>query len=251
MKKAIFVIISLVFVLKINAQETVTISGRVTDFENRAIDSCAILILDVWLSTVYKTYSDQDGYYSLEVEEGNYKAMYAIRPKEHLNANSVPEEDMRMKFWAWNIIADRNLTINPRYQKLELYATTVYEDYTGVAEEMYIFFRPKSLAKSLAFRKEAYSDKSKLERDADLSVSPEYMEVEVYADNELLKVNNIQRVSNSSAYVITVDRPKVKSNKPYVAFKIIVTNKEHDEIGENIFFYELLNIKEASKKIAD
>ncbi|MDR2146353.1 MAG: carboxypeptidase-like regulatory domain-containing protein, partial [Tannerella sp.] len=100
---------------------TITISGQITDFDGNPIDSCIIQLKDRNFNSAYETYSDKTGYYTLKnVETGHYLGMYALREKEYPRENAVPEEDMRLEFWAWNVIADSDLIINPRYQKLEL-----------------------------------------------------------------------------------------------------------------------------------
>ena len=162
--------------------------------------------------------------------------------------NAVPEKDMRLEFWAWNIIADTDLTINPRYHKLELYGTTVFEEYGG-RPELLVYFRPMSVTKNNLYGKEVYLNKAKMEEEGvDLCVLPEHIDVEVYADENPLKVKAIQPIYGDMAgknmiisYLVTVDRPKVKPNKPYIIFKVVATNKEFDEKGENIYFFELKN----------
>lgn len=230
-------------------QEIVTISGKVTDFENIPIDSAVVRIYHSDFTIAYETYTDNSGFYELNnVIKGNYAAMYVIRLKEYPRMDAIPEEDMRLEFWAWNIIADKNLTINPRYHKLELYGTVVFEEYGG-RPVLLVYFRPMSVTKNNSYGKDIYLDKSKMEEmNVDLSVSPEYLDVEVYADEEALDIKSIQPIYDYKkekkqvvSYLLQVDRPKVRPNKPYIIFRIVATNKEYDEKGENLYFFELKN----------
>ena len=230
-------------------QKYISISGKVTDFEDVAIDSAMVRLYYNDFTTAYETYTDSEGYYMLKgIKIGNYAAMYVIRPKEYPRMNAVPEEDMRLEFWAWNVIADKDLVINPRYQKLELYGTTVFEEYGG-RPELLVYFRPMSVTKSNLIGKDIYLDKAKMEKEGvDLCVLPEYIDVEVYADEVPLNVKTIQAIYGYQgeknmivSYLVAVDRPTVKPDKPYIIFKVVVTNKEHNEKGENIYFYELKN----------
>lgn len=224
----------------------ITISGRVTDFEGNAIDSAIVTLKHRDFSTAYEIYSDKNGYYELKnVKRGNYMSMYVLRPKEYPRANAVPQEDMRLEFWAWNIIADRDLVINPRYDKLELYGTTVFEELGG-RRELLVHFRPMSVTKNLIYGKDVYLDKSKLEEVADISVKPENLELEVYADDEPLKVYSIHPLNGygreediSVSYLARIERPKKMPTKPYVIFRVVATNKEFNEKGENLYFYKL------------
>lgn len=257
MKKLVFSIFALFCTFMLSqAQETVKISGRVTDFNNNPIDSCTILIQNRAFEEMYVTYSDKDGYYSLDsVQKGNYTSLYAIRLEEYPRANAVPEEDMRLEFWAWNIMADRDLTINPRYDKLELYGTTVYEIFGGYPG-LFVYFRPMSITRLISTSKENYLDKHKSEeQNPDISVKPEFLDVKVFADDEPLKVNSVQTIQEyvgdgnfMNAYIVQVDRPKSKIDKPYRIIKVQAENKEFNEMGENWYFYEVPKFKNTLDK---
>ena len=225
----------------------IVISGKVTDFNGTPIDSCVVQLLHRDFSIAYKTYTDKNGNYALNnVEKGKYMAMYAIRPKEYPRCNAVPKKDMRLEYWAWNIIADKNLTINPRYDKLELYGTTVYQVYGGFPK-LFIYFRPMSLTKYISYPDSIFLDKSKAEKSADISVKPENFDIKVYADDEPLKVRSIQTIKEYEGedspsmlgYIIQVDLPKSRPQKPYIIIRVVGDNKEYHEKGENIYFYEL------------
>ena len=242
------------FILAINVfaqnENTIAISGQVTDFDGNPLDSCMVRLCHKNFKPVYETYSNKQGYYTLkDVEKGQYLALLAIRPKEYPRANVVPEEDMRSEFWAWNVIADRDLIINPRYQKLELYGINVFRVMGGYPG-FFVYFRPMSVTKYISYQKEDYLDKSKMEeKGVNLSVRPEYLDVKIFADNEPLKINSITPIEeyggtiSITGYIVQVDIPIEKSDKPYVIFRVEAENKEFNEKGENLYFYELKNYK--------
>lgn len=256
MKKIIFVSIILLMYTKvyIKAQETITISGQVTDFEGMPKDSSVVRLLYPDFSNAYITYTDKDGYYKLEnVEKGKYMAMYAMRKKEYPRENAVPKDDMRLEFWAWNVIANKDLVINPRYHRLEVYGTTVFQNFGGYPG-FFIYFRPMSITKYLSYSQEIYLDKKKAEQVADISVKPENLAIKVFADNELLKINSIQPVEEFlggmpiTGYIVQVDKPKNKSAEPYIVFRIEAENKEYKEKGESLYFYEFPEFKQPINK---
>jgi len=242
---------ALIIILGVNllAQtNTVTISGQVTDFDGNPIDSCWVALLHENFNPAYQTITDEAGYYVLSgVEKGLYFGMYALRLKEYPRANAVPDEDMRLEFWAWNVVADRDLTINPRYHRLELYGTYAFRTNAGLM----IYTRPMSLGKLLAYSKEVVTDKSFAEKVADISVKPEHFEVKVFLDEQPLKINSVQPIEEFggegqmtiTGYIIQTDFPKEKLDKPYVIIRVEATNTEENEKGENLFFYELKNYK--------
>ena len=104
-----------------------------------------------------------------------------MRPEEYPRQKAVKPEDMKLEFWAWNVIADRDLTLNLRYDKLELYGTTAFCEYGG-RPEMFIYTRPMSVTKVLSY--EDYMDKAVAEKHTNVTVEPECMEVVVYVDGK-------------------------------------------------------------------
>jgi len=230
--------------------DKITISGYVTDFNGNPIEKCDLELLHRDFTVAHQTVSDKNGYYAFEnIDKGRYMALNALRLEEYPRSNAVPEEDMRFEFWAWNIIAEENITINPRYERLELYGTTVFETYGGY-NGFFVYFRPMSLVKMLRYSKDVYLDKNLAESlDLDISVKPEYLDVQVFADDEPLQINSITPIKeylgtmSIMGYIVQVDSPKKKTDKPYIVFRVEAENKEDAEKGENIYFYEITNFK--------
>jgi hypothetical protein len=232
------------------AINTITISGQVTDFDGNPIDSCAVQLMHEDFSIVSETYSDTSGHYSLkDVEKGKYMALYAIRPKEYPREDLVPAADKRLEFWAWNVIADKDLTINPRYHRLELYGFNVFEVYGGYPALM-AYVRPMSAGKYLSYEKEIWLDKRKAEKAADISVNPQDIAFKIYADNEPLRIYSVQTVIEYSGenqpyngYFLQFERPKQRPEN-YCIFRIEATHNLFGiEKGENIYFYEIKDYK--------
>ena len=247
-KTFLFFLLSGISFAALGQDDTVTISGRVTDFDGNPIDSAVVLLTHANFDTAFETYSDPDGYYTLSgVKKGRYATMYALRNEEYPRENAVPKADMRLEFWGWNIIADRDMTIDARYHKLELYGTTVFEQHGGYPA-MFIYTRPMSVTRYISYD-ELFLDKAQMEgNDTDISVLPEYFDVEVFADGEPLEVYSVQPVeeyvgetAHQFGYLIQTSRPKQRTDKPYIVFRVVATNREYDEKGENIYFYELKN----------
>jgi hypothetical protein len=247
--KHIYNLLVLLLFLSCTANDDfVIISGQATDFEGNIIDSCIVQIKNSDFTTAYETYTNTAGNYSLKVKKGKYMALYAIRPKEYPRENAVAEKDMRLEFWAWNIVADKDLTINPRYHKLELYGAAVFKTFGGY-NGFLIYFRPMSLTKYLSYSPNIYLDKKNAEQNADISVKLENLKVKIFIDNEPLKINLIQPITEfegegqmpMTAFLVQTDAPKTKPDKSYVIFRIEAENTEFNEKGENLYFYELKN----------
>ena len=232
-------------------ENTITISGQVTDFDGNPIDSCLVYLMHNDFNPIYYTYSDSTGHYILKgVEKGKYMALTALCMKDYLYSNAVPEEDMRLEFWAWNVIADKDLTINPRYHRLELYGFQVFE-VMGGAPYLMAYVRPMSLGKVISYGKDVYLDKSKAEKMSDISVQPDSIDFKIYAGDEPLTIHSIQPLleyegENNQpmrAFFLQFDRPKEFSGD-YCVFRIEATHHSFGiEKGENLYFYELKKYK--------
>jgi len=232
-------------------ENTITISGQVADFGGNPIDSCDVELMYKDFSSAYDTYTDSTGHYILKgVEKGKYMALAAIRGKDYPRSNAVPEEDMRLEFWAWNVIADKDLTINLRYHRLELYGFQVFE-VQGGAPYLMAYVRPMSLGKVISYGKDVYLDKSKAEKVEDISVQPDSIDFKIYAGDEPLTIHSIQPLleyegENNQpirAFFLQFDRPKEFSGD-YCVFRIEAThNAFGTEKGESLYFYEFKKYK--------
>jgi len=243
MKKTNFIIlILLVFRSICFAQETVTISGNVTDFESNPIDSCSVFVMSDDFSDLKEALTSKDGFYSVKVEKGKYMAMGSIRMDEYPIAGSVlPDGEQRLEFWAWNIIADRDITMDMRYHRLEIYGVNVFY-IQGAYPGYMIYFRPMSLSRFLSVPKE--------KRTVAAIVPPQNdFKVEVYFDDEPVEVNLIQKVAEYSegesgeGYLLHVARPKNENLKPYQIVKIVGMDLANGDKGEAIYFNEKKNYK--------
>ena len=238
----------LIFVSYLRAQdrETVSISGRVTDFNGIPIDSALVQLKHADFSEAYSTYSDKDGKYTLSnVKKGKYMAMYVIRPKEYPRRNAVDPEDMRLEYWAWNVIADTDLVINPRYHRMELYGLTAFR-VPGSGSGLMVYVRPMSLGKLLKYSDSVYTNKERINKEADVSVLPENFRVKAFIDDEPVKINSIQSINEYVGenkppligYMLHLDIRK-RPEKPYVIIRVEGTNLEYNERAESIYFYEI------------
>ena len=150
MKSFLSIILICIFSFTAYATDLVKISGKVTDYKGKPIDSCTVLIYNPDFTEAYETVSDSQGDYVLDsIPKGRYAAIAAMRINEYPRLLQVASKDMKLEFWAWNVIADRDIILNIRYDKLELYGTTAFLEYGG-RQELLIYTRPMSVTKVIA-----------------------------------------------------------------------------------------------------
>ena len=94
MKKTYIVILFILFSINCIAQNKYTISGYVQD-ESSGENLIGVSIYD---KETYKgTASNQYGFYSLTIEEGNYVIIYSFIGYKSITKNITLNEDIRLK----------------------------------------------------------------------------------------------------------------------------------------------------------
>jgi len=246
MKKSLFSFsfFLLCFCMLAENPNTFTISGRVTDFKGNPIDNSAVVLMRENFNPASIVMTDATGHYSMEVEKGQYLALLAMRLNEHpasmelFGIPRVSDENLRLEFWAWNVIVDRDLTINPRYDRLELYGFQVFE-VLGASPHLFAYVRPMSVGKYIETR-----------NMDDISVDPKNIEFEIFSGEEELTIRSVQSIyeyheegKSSTAFIIQFDKPSVVGAS-YNIFRIIAThNAFGGEMGENWYFRKRVNYK--------
>lgn len=168
-----------------------------------------------------------------------------MRVNEYPRMLQVAPEDMKLDFWAWNVIADRDITLNIRYGKLELYGTTAFLEYGG-RREMLIYTRPMSVTKVIAYQN--FVDKADAEKNSVVTVDPQYMSFDVYVDGEPLEIYSVQPLTmidkgnsagNDTCYLLQVELPQniYSHDKPY-EIRVVGHNSQYDEHGESVYYLE-------------
>jgi hypothetical protein len=246
MKKLAIVIISGALVLtaeltqarpqaaQVKVQATVKISGRVTDFEGRPIGGATIEVKNSRFDNAAEGVSDKDGRYSLTVPKGTYMALAAVK-------------DYRVKsleYWAWTVPAERDIEINPRFDRLEVYGINAWRPQGGYASYQ-IYFRPMSLTRTMNAVMEA-GGMENLGKLPVIDIAPELTvdDIQVAIDGQPVKVLQMDKVREASGpsqylfgYLIQVPLPEKKPATEYFPITISLTDKATGEKGEGCLFF--------------
>lgn len=232
--------------------QTYSISGRVTDYNGLPVDSCSIIVYNPDFSEALEALSDADGYYKLDsVPKGRYAAIAAMRVNEYPRMQQVTLDEMKLEFWAWNVILENDLTLNIRYDKMELYGTKAFFEYGG-RQELLIYTRPMSVTKVI--RDLNFMDKAAQEKNTNVTVAPQHIDFKVYVDGRQMDIISVQHLSlrntngniiNDDCYLIQTYIPSdIYSHfeKPY-EIRVVGHNKEFDEWGESVYYLEVPQYK--------
>lgn len=235
-KISVFLFLFCLIYLQGNAQsDSITISGMVSDFEDQPVDGALVEIKHSNFETAYETLTDKNGQYRLRVSKGKYLALASLKMSEYPVAGStLPKEEQRLEFWAWNLIAEEDMLLNIKYDRLEVYGVNVFR-VQGAHPGYTIYCRPMSLTRG-------FSEPGKDLDFVDLCPPPEELEVIVKINGHPVKVNMKEKVkeyvSNGIcyAYLLHVDLPSEKANKNYDIFHIEMTDLKNGDKGEAVYF---------------
>ena len=213
------------------AQQTIKILGRVTDFNDKPISNCAVMLMDGHFNAIDSVVTDRPG---------KYMALTAIKWDEYVRFSKLPEQDRRLEFWAWNIIADKDLTINPRYHRLELYGTTAFCP-TGTNALM-VYTRPMSATEAMKYDEKLYRDNNN--GVLDYSVKLEDFKVQAFIDDKEVKIRHIENMTEQygnqkmGAFLLMLDYNVLHDDRTVHEIRITAENIKYNEKGENIFFFQ-------------
>lgn len=234
----IFLLYSCAFVGAQNRTDFVTIRGHITDYDNNPLDSVSVFWMKKDFSDIKEVITNEDGYYEAKIKKGHYYSMGALNMSTYIVTGSkLPEDDMRLEFWGWNFIADRDTTFNMQYHRMEVYGLNPFR-IQGATPGYTIYCRPMSLTRTLAYNR-------KKTPHAALAPDPEKMEVKVTINNEEVSVKMKQKVveyfgekETGDAYLLFVDLPKGKNDFSYNVFRVQITDLENGDKGEATYFLE-------------
>jgi hypothetical protein len=242
MKKIIAILLSILFLLNLSAQETVRIYGKVTDFNSVPLDSVSVRLKNDKFENLYETLTDKDGYFSMKVPKGEYFCLYAIKLSDY--------GITKLEYWAWNVPLFKDMQINPQYDRLEIYGVNVFEPRVTPFETYMIYFRPMSLTKSLRItdeeNKKAFQQKATKNHDtiqiAPKNISPEELTIKLNGNEA--QILNIQKVLEYTRgayifnYMIQILKPKeiIANSDDYDKISIILHSNETNEIGKGEIF---------------
>lgn len=222
--RKLLTLLFLIFTACVSYAQSYSLTGRVTDYNGTPVDSCSIIIYNPDFSEVLETLSDANGYYRLDnVPKGRYAAIAAMRVCEYPRMQQVPMEDMKLEFWAWNVILNNDLTLNIHYDKMELYGTKAFFEYGG-RQELLIYTRPMSVTKVI--RDPNFMDKSAQEKNTNVTVAPQCIDFKVYVDGKPIDILSVQHLSlpNTNGNSINDDCYLIQTYLPVIS---ILTLRNH------------------------
>lgn len=259
-------ILAILFCLNTNIyaqkqNDLVTITGRVSDYNGNPIDNCSVMFQNSNFDVLYETKTNEKGIYQINIPKGKYSNIGAINMDTYPHTMKVgtKSEDLRLEFWGWNFIADRDTSLNIQYNRMEAYGMHVFQIPGGVPAYQ-IYVRPMSLTRFLVNKgvqnAQHKEDLSKITQKSsadtakcdNLAPTIDKVGIKVWVDGEEVDILMRQQIKEyyeateyGIAYYITVNMPKKSTTLPYKIFKIELTDLTNEDKGEAIYYLENTN----------
>ena len=182
------------------------IVGYVTDKNKAPIANALIEIKGENFVTLFSTESKEDGYYVLDIPNGQYPFLTAVKD---YGINYL-------EYWCQNISLQADMSLDVCIDKLEIYGLHVFP-VKGAGNSLMVYFRPMSLPKF----QQGMQD-----------IAPEDIVIKASIDNQEMRVINTNLVKEFaggcelSAYLIQVETSE--SNMSWHKFDLQITDADNN-----------------------
>lgn len=200
------------------------VSGTVRGFDGKPVAGATVELKSPTFDALYTAKSDANGRYSITAEDGRYIALEAIRSSDYGKS--------RLEFWAWNVPVHADMTIDPRYHRLEIYGVNVFAVQRS-QPSLFVYFRPMSLTRAQG---------KDTKKDPDIAPPPADMELSIDVGGTPAKIDTVERVQEyvgkgpvMAGYLVhfTPAAPITKTAR----IRIVGRDKANGDRGEALYFY--------------
>lgn len=200
------------------------VSGTVRDFDGKPVAGADVELKSPTFDALYATKTDANGRYRMTVEDGRYIALEAIRSSDYGKS--------RLEYWAWNVPVHADMTIDPRYHRLEIYGVNVFAVQRS-HPSLFAYFRPMSLTRAQG---------KDTKKDPDIAPLPDDLELSIDVGGTPATIDTVERVQEyvgkgpvMFGYLVhfTPAAPITKT----ALIRITGHDKANGDRGEGVYFY--------------
>lgn len=163
------------------------LSGYTVDKNKMPVTDAMVEVKDDRFQTLYRTASDENGFYEIEAADEVYPFLIAVKDYGVNN----------LEYWCQNLDLRRDQRLDVAFDKLEIYGLHAFAVKGGLNALM-VYFRPMSLVKFQA---------------GEANIAPEIAKVKVSLDGidvEVLVTNEVKESigdGEMTAYLIHIENP--------------------------------------------
>ncbi len=196
-----------------------TISGYVYDKTKKPVVNAKVALLNGKFEVEFSAETDDKGFYILTADSKTYP--YFIAVKEY--------KTNYFEYWSYNVRLDRDLTLNPKIDRLEILSLIFFPS-LDADNAMMIYFRPASLTMFMAGDRGIAPEIDA--EDVTISINGEFCEILT-----LREIREIQKkgVEPIKAYAIKTAATDLQFNGKNM-LEISVTDKNGDYGEATLFF---------------
>jgi len=202
-------------------ERKITISGKVTDFDDKPLQDVLVEIKNDHFETLYKTLSNAKGEYKMQVEKGLYFALMACKDYK----------TRYLEYWVWNVPAYRDLQFEPRIGQIEVYAMNAFKP-QGAYPSLILYFRPMSLTRYQNLGGKTPANVSSI----DISPHLEKDDIEVKVNGkptEILELNKVREYAGGATSIVAYLLQLTLPRKSLIAY--LVQLAAHVKIPEKTY----------------
>ena len=180
---------------------------------NITIENAIIEIKGDDFITIYKTESNEKGYYKFDLPAGKYPFLIAVKD---YSVNYL-------EYWCQNIQIQQNMCLDVSFDTLEVYGLHVFS-VKGSGNSLMVYFRPMSLAKY---------------QQGEQNIAPDNIEIKVTIDGKEMSVLNVNKVKEFSeeremtAYLVQIKTSE--TDKSWSKLDIQIKDKDNNYGAATIF----------------
>lgn len=212
------------------ADETVRIWGKVTDFNGEPVAGATIMLKAAdSFRDEYVTRTDSQGCYELMVNKGSYMVMFIM----HRSETGMLDHDV------WNFLAYKDMEINPTAGPVQLYSMGAFQVRGSNVGSLFIFFRPVDTTKlkpEIMERVDGVSDVAPKLKIDDVSVLINGEEIEIYEVTRMREAT--QKGEWSISYLVQTASLRGFEKGDILRITVTVKDNETGVQGQGTVFYE-------------
>ncbi len=195
------------------------IYGIVQGKDEQPLEKAMVALLNDKFEMEFSTETDKNGKFDLPAESKCYPFFIAV--KEY--------KENYLEYWCQNIDLQKDLEINPKIDKLEIYGLHCFR-IKGASNYLMIYFRPMSLTKFQAKEKDIAPGMTK--ESLTVSVNGEFCEILVMTH---VDEQGGEEIGSMTSYLVQVSTDGVKFREKN-RLEISITDAEGDYGEASLFF---------------
>lgn len=211
--------------------------GQLTDFNGNPQVGGVVCIKDAQMNDVYLTHTDSNGCYTIDVREGNYVGLGAVKDYA----------ESKLEYWCWELPVYDDMEINMQIDGIEVYGMNAFLIQRSSAKSpLMIYFRPMSLN---YYKKNSSSFSDDSVKDMNVFPPLSLDDICVTVNKQKAKVIEMSKISERPTdkeyadksicgYLLQIGQEGIDWSSPYQKIEVIISSGETGEKGAGCLYWK-------------